>query len=154
MTRSLIAVIVAGAVGVFSMIAVAAADTDPDNAIKYRKAVMKVVGANMNGVVMIAKGEVEHKDAIAAHARMLAEAAKLSPAAFRQNTDGKGKEKTTSKAKVWNDWAEFEKGLRAMTEESGKLASLAEAGDMDALRDQIGKVGKTCKSCHDDYRDK
>ncbi len=154
MTRSLISIALAGAVGAFSAIAVAAADTAPDNAIKYRKAVMGVVGANMNGVVMIAKGEVEHKDAIAAHARMLAEAAKLSPPAFRQNTDGKGKEKTTSKAKVWDDWADFEKGLRAFAEESEKLASLAESGDMDGLRDQIGKVGKTCKSCHDDYRDK
>ena len=154
MTRSLIAVIGAVAVGAFSVLAVAAADTAPDNAIKYRKAVMSAVGANMNGVVMIAKGDVEHKDAIEEHARMLAEAAKLSPAAFRQNTDGKGKEKTTAKAKVWDDWADFEKGLKVFAEESAKLASLAESGDMDGLRSQIGKVGKTCKSCHDDYRDK
>ena len=154
MTRSLITVVLAGALGAMSVFGLAAADTAPDNAIKYRKAVMSVVGANMNGVVMIAKGDVEHRDALSAHARMLAEAAKLSPAAFRQNTDGKGKEKTTSKAKVWDDWADFEKGLKAFAEESAKLASLAESGDMDGLRGQIGKVGKTCKSCHDDYRDK
>ena len=154
MTRSLIALVLVGALGALSTVNLAAADADPDNAIKYRKAVMKAVGGNMTSVVMIAKGEVEHTDAVASHARMLAEAAKLSPAAFRQNTHDQGKEKTTAIAKVWDDWDDFEKGLKTFAEEADKLASLAESGDMDGLRGQIGKVGKTCKSCHDDYRDK
>ncbi len=154
MSRSFLAIALAGAVGAACFVGLAAADTTADNAIKYRKAVMGGVGANTKAIAMIAKGEVEHGEAFAAHARMLATAASLATAAFRQNTHGEGSEKTTAIAKVWDDWAEFEKGLKAMESEAGKLADLAEAGDMDGAKSQLGNVGKTCKACHDDFRDK
>lgn len=154
MIRRLTAFSLAGVLAALSLIGLAAAEAEPDNAIKYRKAVMSVVGGNMSGLVMIAKGEVEHAEALAAHAQMLAETSELSLAAFRQNTDGQGRERTTALGKVWSDWDDFEEGMEAFTEEANKLASMAEAGDMDGLRSQIGAVGKTCKDCHDDYRSK
>ena len=115
---------------------------------------MSVVGGNMSALVMIAKGEVEHAEALAAHAQMLAETSELSLAAFRQNTDGQGREKTTALGKVWSDWDDFEEGMETFTEEANKLAGMAEAGDMDGLRGQIGALGKACKDCHDDFRSK
>ena len=154
MSRRITALVLAGVLAAVSLIGLAAAQTSPDNAIKYRKAVMSVVGGNMSALVMIAKGEVEHAEALAAHAQMLAESSELAPAAFRQNTDGAGREKTTALGKIWTDGDDFDKGMEAFIEEANKLASMAEAGDMDGLRNQIGAVGKTCKDCHDDYRSK
>ena len=133
---------------------VALAESDPDSAIQYRKAVMGTVGSNMKASALILQGKVEFKDALAGHAHALAEAAKLAPAAFKQNTDGKGGEKTTATGKVWSDWAKFEDGLKALASESAKLAELAKGGDMAATGAQLGAVGKTCKGCHDNFRDK
>ncbi len=154
MSRRITAFALAGVVAATSLVGLAVAETAPDNAIKYRKAVMSAVGANMSALVMIAKGEVEHEEALAAHAQMLAETSELSLAAFRQNTDGQGREKTTAIAKVWSDWDGFEEGMETFTQEANKLASMAEAGDMSGLRGQIGAVGKACKDCHDDFRSK
>ena len=111
MFRRITAFVLAGMLAAVSLIGLAAAEAEPDNAIKYRKAVMSVVGGNMSGLVMIAKGEVEHAEALAAHAQMLAETSELSLAAFRQNTDGQGRERTTALGKIWSDWDDFEEGM-------------------------------------------
>jgi cytochrome c556 len=38
---------------------------------------------------------------------------------------------------------------RYLNDEADKLAEAAATGDVDAVKDQFGKVSKTCKSCHD-----
>ena len=83
----------------------ALAETDADSAIQYRKAVMGAVGSNMKGSALIIQGKVGFTDNLVGHAQAIAAAAKLAPAAFEQNTDGQGGEKTTATAKVWSDWA-------------------------------------------------
>ena len=133
---------------------VALAESDPDSAIQYRKAVMGAVGSNMKGSALIIQGKVDFKANLAGHAHAISEAAKLAPAAFKQNTDGKGSEKTTANSKVWSDWGDFEAGLKKLQEEAAKLAMIAEYGDMAAAGAQLGALGKTCKGCHDDFRDK
>lgn len=130
------------------------AETEPDSAIQYRKALMSTVGGNMKASALIIKGQVEHKDALAAHARGIAAAATLAPAAFKQDTHGKGGEKTTANANIWKDWDKFSAGLKAMETEATKLADLAASGDMAAAGQQLGALGKTCKGCHDANRDK
>ena len=133
---------------------VALAESDPDSAIQYRKAVMGTVGANMKGSALIIQGKVDFKANLAGHAHAISEAAKLAPAAFKQNTDGEGSEKTTSNSKVWSNWSNFEAGLKKLEQEAAKLAQIAESGDMAAAGAQLGALGKTCKGCHDDFRDK
>ena len=132
----------------------ALAESDADSAIEYRKAVMGAVGSNMKGSALIIQGKVGFADNLVGHAQAIADAAKLSPAAFKQNTDGQGSEKTTSKGKVWSDWADFEKGLMALETEAAKLAEVAQSGDMAAAGAQLGVLGKVCKDCHDDFRTK
>jgi cytochrome c556 len=39
-----------------------------------------------------------------------------------------------------------------MIDEAQKLLTVAQAGDLDAIRPQFGALGKSCKNCHDDYR--
>ena len=133
---------------------VALAADDPDSAIQYRKSIMGTVGANMKGSALIIQGKVSFPANLVGHAHAIAEAAKLAPAAFKQNTDGQGSEKTTSTGDVWSDWAKFESGLKKLEEEAAKLAQVAESGDMAAAGAQLGALGKTCKACHDDFRDK
>ena len=133
---------------------VALAESDPDSAIQYRKAVMGAVGGNMKGAALIIQGKVDFNDNLAGHAQAISEAAKIAPAAFKQNTDGEGREKTTAKGEVWSKWSDFEAGLKKLQEEAAKLAQVAGSGDMAAAGAQLGALGKTCKGCHDNFRDK
>jgi cytochrome c556 len=130
------------------------AETSPDAAIQYRKAIMSTIGGNMKASVLIIKGEVDHKDALAAHARGIAAAATLAPEAFKQDTFDKGSEKTTANANIWKDWDKFSARLKTLESEATKLADLAASGDMAAAGAQLGALGKACKGCHDANRDK
>jgi len=143
----------AGMVAASLTAGVALADSSPDAAIQYRKKVMDAIGANMGGVGAIAKGEVPFKAALATHLKGIALAASLAPAAFEQNTHGQGSEKTTANEKVWADWAKFEGGLKKLEEEATRVAAVADS-DPDAAIKEVGEVGKICKGCHDNFRDK
>ena len=41
-----------------------------------------------------------------------------------------------------------------MEKETAKLAEVARNGDLNALKAQVGATGKTCSSCHDDFKTK
>jgi|APLak6261658528_1056013.scaffolds.fasta_scaffold267650_1 cytochrome c556 len=43
----------------------------------------------------------------------------------------------------------FSKNRRRRRSLNDEADELAATGDVDAAKDQFGKVGKTCKSCHD-----
>ena len=83
-----------------------AQDADPDEAIKYRKEAMKIVGGHTVSFFAILQGKVPHQDALVYHAQGLAAASAQAGATFEQNTAGQGSEKTTSKDNIW-DGPEF-----------------------------------------------
>ncbi len=132
----------------------APAQADPDDTIKYRKQVMESIGSNMGALALITQGKVPHQGAFAKHAEILASSATLTADAFRENTAGKGKTKTTATADVWSKWPTFEKDIKAMEAETAELAKLASAGDIKAASAKLPAVMKTCKTCHDAFRSK
>jgi cytochrome c556 len=40
----------------------------------------------------------------------------------------------------------------AFNKEANELAKVAATGDAAAVKAQFGKLGSTCKACHDDFR--
>ena len=42
----------------------------------------------------------------------------------------------------------------AFNKEANELAKVAATGDAAAVKVQFGKLGQTCKGCHDDFRKK
>jgi len=138
----------------FSLTAGVATAAEPDDVINYRKQVMEAVGANTTALGLIVQGKVPHEDSFLAHAEMLAKASSLSKAAFRENTAGKGREKTTAKAEIWKDWAKFEKGLDTLEAQTAELVKLASEGGVKAAAPKLREIFGTCKSCHDDFRTK
>lgn len=125
---------------------------DADASIKYRKNSMKAIGSQMGSIVAILKGEIDNKDALATHAAMMGAATKTSITipAFKTNTDGQGKMKTTATGNIWTDWAKFEEGLKKM-EQAGQAMAAAGA---NATFAEVKALGATCKSCHSDFREK
>lgn len=143
----------AAAIAAPALAAVPAMAAEEDALVKFRMNNMKIVGGAMQNIVAQLKGEAPVKDQIAAYATIMADAARMSAPAFKDKAMGL-EVKGTAKAEVWTDWAKFEGGLQKLETESAKLAQVAAAGDMAAIGAQVQEVGKTCKGCHDSFRQK
>jgi cytochrome c556 len=129
--------------------AVIAGDADPDAAIKYRKSVMSAVGGHIGGLVAILKGEIDQPDSLATHADGFAIAATygVTSAAFEQNTEGLGSEKTTATGKIWQDWDRFDEALKAMEVAAKEIQTAAANGELTSF-DQLKPALKECGFCH------
>ncbi|NGY06543.1 c-type cytochrome [Solimonas terrae] len=64
------------------------------------------------------------------------------------------KRKTGAKAEIWLKPDEFAQKREALVTEAGKLAALANANDAAGFAAQVPELGKACKGCHDEFRDK
>jgi len=134
---------------VFAGIATAAVASEAD--VKFRKANMEVIGGHMHSIVPIVKGEVPHKAQLKAHALGIVAAGKMAPAAFKAEAmEGE----TTATKDIWANWDKFEGGMNTMTERAQALADAADTDDMAAIGAAVQELGKTCKGCHDNFREK
>jgi cytochrome c556 len=133
------------------------ADSAPDDIIKYRKNVMKSIGAQTGALVAILKGEVEATDSLAAHAKAFSASANavLITGAFKQNTDGQGSEKTTATAKIWSDWDNFAATAKKLEAAALEISNAAAEGKLTSF-DQLKPALAQCGTCHKDagYRTK
>ena len=130
-----------------------AQDADPKKeAVKYRQSVMKIVGWNFKPMGAMVKGERPFDaKAFAAHAKDLAAVSSVDIlAGFPEDTDGPD---SKAKAEIWLKWDDFKKKMSDMTRETAKLAEVAKGGDEAAMKKQFGETGKTCKGCHDDFKE-
>ena len=138
---------------VATTLAANAQDADPKKeAIEYRQSVMKIVGWNFKPMGAMVKGERPFDaKAFAAHAKDLAAVSSVSIlAGFPEDTDGKG---SKAKPEIWMKWDDFEEKMGAMKREVAKLGEVAAGGDEGAMKKQFGAAAKTCKGCHDDYKE-
>ncbi|BAQ71053.1 cytochrome c [Rhodovulum sulfidophilum] len=140
MTRVTIFALAAAA----ATLAHAADATDP--AVKARQEAMETIGKNMKSIADMAKGKADFDaQAAGAAAAVIAETADKVPGLFETRADDPESE---AKPAIWDDFGDF-------TEKSEALQAAAGSADMaslDALRNSVGEIGRTCKSCHDDYR--
>jgi cytochrome c556 len=139
--------------------AAAFAADEPANLVKYRKALMDANGAHISMIAAAVKGEVSFTDAIPTHAEALAAQGKLLTADLqRLFPEGTGKADgadTAALPAVWEKWSEFEQAAQQFEQESAKLVEVAAGGDMAAIGQQLGALGKNgCGGCHETFREK
>lgn len=143
------AVLVSFTLGVASA---ALAQAKPEDEIRYRQSVMNVIGRNFGGVLAaMAKGERPYDQTAAMRAATLVEMLSTLPA----NSFGPGTDKgapTKADPKIWQEPEKFKAAYQKMVDQVAKLPVAAR--DLNTLKAQVGEVGKACKACHDDYRQK
>lgn len=136
--------------------AVAQDGDEIEGAIEYRQAALSTLGWNFGPLGAMAKGDMDYD---AEEAAMRAERVKqLSVMPWEGFVEGSLQSDehgidTGALAEIGADWQDFEDKQRRMQEEAAKLAEVAANGDFAALREQVAATGKSCKSCHDDYRE-
>ncbi|MGE0100168.1 MAG: cytochrome c [Hydrogenophaga sp.] len=122
----------------------------PEDAVKYRKAVMTLMGNHAGRIGAMANGRIPFDGKAAADSSALLETlSKLPWEAFVAGTD---KGETRAKPEIWAEQAKFKEGSDKLQVETAKLAAAAKTGNLDSVRTAFGSVGQTCKACHDAYQ--
>jgi cytochrome c556 len=137
---ALVAAMALGAVGV------AASSTD---AIKSRQHAMESISDALRALAAIAKGEAPFdaavvKEKATAIENHLQEASTLFP-----EGSGEGNVETWAKPEIWSDHEGFVAKLKEAQSAAGALQSVSVE---PAFRPAFGKLGNSCKGCHQTYR--
>jgi len=129
----------------------APAMADGDGEIKYRQSVMKSVGGHMGAIAGILKGQTAHKAGLVAHADGMLALSGIAGSIFPVGSDFG---ETEALPAVWEKPAEFAKAVKMFQDAAGALQAAAMSGDMAAVGMTFGNLGKSCKNCHENFREK
>jgi cytochrome c556 len=122
----------------------------PEDAVKYRRAVMTVMATHFGRVAAMANGKIPFDAKAAADSADIAlTMSKLPFVAFIPGTD---KGETKAEPKIWSEQDKFKTAAEQMQENMVKLQVAAKSGNLDTIKAATGDTGKSCKNCHDSYR--
>lgn len=123
----------------------------PEDAIRYRQAVMTVIGQHFGRIAAVVKGqppyntnEVEHNAMVLRTLSDLAWEAVMVP--------GSDKGDTTLNSSAMKERDKFMAVAQQFESAVQKLEQTAKNGDIEAVNMQFGEVAKSCKACHSTYR--
>ncbi len=133
----------------------AADESKADEQIKYRQSAMTLVKTYFGPMGAMSQDKMPFDKArVAQYSEILAMLAKLPVDQYPAGSEKGDKLKTRAKAEAWTDGAKLKQVNDKFVQESAKLAQVAKGNDVKAIKAQIGAVGKTCKACHDDFKEK
>jgi cytochrome c556 len=122
---------------------------DPEEAIKYRKNVMKSIGGHTGAVFAITGGKVDHQAHLNGHVKSLAASAMMVKNIFPEESANGD---TEAKPEIWSQPDDFAAAVTQLEEAASNLENVVDSGNMDAMGDALKALGGACKNCHDNYR--
>jgi cytochrome c556 len=152
------AIIAAATAGLVVSTSVAADVTEASSekhakaATQYRQAVFQLVRSNMGPLGGMAKGALPFDESVMeTNAVRLEQLADMMGDYLSVDTR-KFDVETGAKDKIWDNFSDVETKVMALKTAAQGLQAAVKAGDESAYRGAIGKIGASCKSCHDDYK--
>ncbi|WP_374277523.1 cytochrome c [Azonexus sp.] len=131
----------------------AIAQVKPEDAIKYRQSGYAFMAWNMGRIKQNVEGNFNKDEVVKAANAIQAIANSGMGALYLPGTDkGKGWEESRAKPEIWTDKEKMGKVATEFVKEANEMAKVAAGGDAGAVKAQLGKLGGTCKGCHDDFR--
>lgn len=155
LTRSLTVVAAVATLSAAAAVAWAQQAPKPEQLIKWRQSAYQVIAWNAGRIKSNVEGSAYNKDDVVKAANTIAAIANSGLGAlFAPGTEtGKGWHETTVKPELFTDKRVGELAGN-FTREANALAQVAASGDAAAVKAQFGTLQKTCKACHDDFRNK
>ena len=146
-TKLLLAALIA------SLAATAHAQVKVEDAIKWRQSAYATMGWSMGRIKANVDGNYNKDEVIKAANVIQASANSGMGALYVPGSDkGKGWAETRVQPALFTDGPKVGKIAGDFNAAANELAKVAATGDAAAVKVAFGAVGKTCKSCHDDYR--
>ena len=119
----------------------AAAQLKPEDAIKFRQSGYSFRAWNMGRIKASVEGQFNKDEVIKAANAIQGIANSGMGALYPAGSDhGTGWEKTRVKPEFFTN------------KEANEMAKVAATGDAAAVKEQFGKLGASCKACHDDFK--
>ncbi len=151
MHRLLPILVLAGTALLCALGSVAANTPSGDRVIAYRQNVLGLVGWNFSALSQMVRGQRDWDAAeFTRRAERVASLSKMLDEGFTPGSD-KGAD-TEALPAIWENFDDFSAKLADFEREADALATVARAGDVDAIKAQFAKTGGTCKACHDQYK--
>ena len=142
---ALLAITLAGSAG--------AAEIKPEDAIKFRQSGYAFMAWNMGRIKANLEGTYNKDEVIKAANAIQAVAGSGMGALYLPGTDkGKGWEETRVKPELFTNKEGVGKVAGTFVREANEMAKVAATGDAAAAKEQFGKLGASCKGCHDDFK--
>ncbi|WP_374319403.1 cytochrome c [Aquabacterium sp.] len=134
--------------------AVAQQAPKPEQLIKWRQSAYQIIAWNTGRVKANVEGKY-NKDEVVKAANVIASLANSGLGSlFAAGTEsGKGWHDTAARPELFKD-ARVGELAGNFSREANELARVAVAGDVATVKDQLGKLQRTCKACHDDFKAK
>lgn len=127
-----------------------AACSAPNDAAIYRHSVFHTIAWHFGTLAAMAKGSQPFDQAtFEDKANILVNLSALPWEGFQPDSA----EGSDAKPAIWENRADFDSKANAFQEQARTLARLAAEGDQQAMLAQVGEVGKSCKACHQEYRE-
>ena len=122
-----------------------------DGEIKYRQAVMKSVGGHMSAIAGIIKKGTANRANLATHAQGMADLAGIASTIFPEGSDFG---ETQALPAIWEKPEDFKKAMKMFEDAAAAFNMAAKSDDMAQIGPAFGALGKTCKNCHENFREK
>ncbi|HMM55335.1 MAG TPA: cytochrome c [Candidatus Desulfobacillus sp.] len=145
----------AAAAATLASAALAQAVGKPEDQIRWRQSLFHVNAWSMARIKANVEGAYNKEQVIEAANVLQALANSKMGALFQPNTQsGKGWKETRVKPEFFQPARQEEVGriAGAYVREANEMARVAAVGDLNAIKAQFGKLGESCKSCHDKFR--
>ena len=155
MIKKTIAIIIGTAMlSTFTVLAEPAKSAKQAKAVtEYRQAILKLVKSNVGALGAMNKGAIPfNAQTLQTNAVRLEQLSLMLEDYFVTDTTGFDVD-TAALDKIWANQADFKDKINALTAAATNLNKVATAGDTSKFKPAIGQVFKSCKGCHDNYKE-
>lgn len=126
-----------------------------EDMIQWRQSAYQVMAWNMQRIKFNVEGQYNKDEVLRAANTIAALANSGMGSLYAAGTDkGKGWHNTAVKPAFFTNGQKVGELATAFTKEANEMSKVAAAGDAAAAKAQFGKLGQTCKACHDDFKAK
>lgn len=139
--------------GVLCALVIASATNaaDTKSIIKHRQGIMEAIGGHFTAAYSSMGSLPEFNENQVYHAESVAHLSKIAVDGFPA---GSGDGKTKANAAVWDNADDFKDEMDDFLVKADEFAAASKSGDMAIYGAATKALGGTCKSCHDDFKDK
>lgn len=124
-----------------------------EDQIRWRQSAYQAMAWSMGRIKANLEGTY-NKDQVVQAANVIEALSKSGMGALYQpGTDkGVGHRETNVKPEFFKEGDKVKDLAMAYGKEAGEMAKVAATGDVAAVKAQFGKLGESCKACHDKFR--
>ncbi len=128
------------------------AQEDPEWTVEVRQSLLKLVRWNMGPLAGMARGRVPFDiDVVETNSARIEGLFGMMDDAFATDTRGADVD-TDALDSIWEEREAFAEKISAARQAAADLNEATGTGDEDAVMAGIGALGRSCGSCHDDYK--